>query len=102
MPLPNRGGWFPSPASEASSAEGGGYLLSLFVTPLLQNVRTLAPAGLARGVPPRAGAGRERVIALAHLHRLALSLERGAPAHLPRLRELVRRNPGALVTPQAR
>ena len=24
MPLPNRGGWFPSPASEASSGEGLG------------------------------------------------------------------------------
>ena len=24
MPLPNRGGWFPSPASEASGGEGSG------------------------------------------------------------------------------
>src|SRR6266536_5414067 len=72
------------------------------LAPIKPGPKEYLAAGLARCVPPRAGAGRERVIPLDHLHGLALSLERGARAHLARLDELVGRDPGALVPPQAR
>src|SRR5436190_12223913 len=50
-------------------------------------------------VPPGAGAHAHLEVALDHLHRLALAVSSGPGAHGTRLRQLVRWQPSAVVTP---
>src|SRR6476619_3490231 len=52
-------------------------------------------------VPPRADPGRELVVALEHVHRLAQTGGGGADTHLARLDPLLRRHPHAVVAPHA-
>src|SRR5262245_16649314 len=58
-------------------------------------------AALLHAVPPGADAGHAIVIALDHLHRLALAVLRGLDAEQSRLLLLLGRHPAPLVTPQA-
>src|SRR5215470_15200626 len=53
-------------------------------------------------VPPGAGAHTHLVVAIEHLHGLALTIGSGLGAHGARGRQLVVRQPGAVVAPQAR